>query len=100
MCDEHVVGQSSGKPVHIDWQAFGLNEEPDKTKEFYQAQFGRSPDLDDAQSSTWTFKGEQNELRYSVKTRSASGPWSGCSRQPTEFKAIILISNLIWAKGR
>ncbi|WP_143068027.1 hypothetical protein [Duganella sp. CF517] len=26
MCDEHVVGEASGKPVHIDWQAFGLNE--------------------------------------------------------------------------
>lgn len=101
MCDEHVVGEASGKPVHIDWQAFGLNEETNKTVQFYQSQFGQPPATSsDAQSYTWTFKGEYNELQYSVRTPSADWPWSGCVTQPAKFKAVILISNAIWAKGR
>jgi len=101
MCDEHVVGEASGKPVHIDWQAFGLNEEIDKAIQFYQSQFRQPPTSNsDAQSYTWTFKGEYNELQYSVKTPSATGPWSGCSKQPTNFKAVVLISNAIWVNGR
>lgn len=101
MCGEHVVGEASGKPVHIDWQAFGLNEEAEGTVQFYQSQFGRPPATNsDGQSYTWTIKGEYNELQYSVKTPRAGGPWSGCAKQPTDFKAIVLISNAIWVNGR
>ena len=100
MCGEHVVGESSGKPVHIDWQAFGLNEGTGKIVQFYQSQFGVAPATDsDAQGYTWTFKSEFSELQYSVKTPSAAGPWSGCSKQPANFKAVVLISNAIWVKG-
>ncbi|WP_256080449.1 hypothetical protein [Massilia sp. YIM B04103] len=101
MCDEHVVGEASGKPVHIDWQAFGFDEGTDKVVQFYQSQFGLSPVKgSDAQGYTWTFKGEYNELQYAVQSPSATGPWSGCSIQPTAFQAVILISNAIWIKGR
>jgi hypothetical protein len=101
MCDEHVIGEASGKPVHIDWQAFGLNEETGKSVQFYQSQFGQPPATSsDAQSFTWTFEGEYNELQYSVKTPTADGPWSGCAKQPTNFKAVVLISNAIWVNGR
>jgi len=101
MCDENVVGDSSGKPVHIDWQAFGLNEEIEKIVKFYQFQFGQPPATSsDTQSYTWTFKGESNVLKYSVETPSADGPWSGCAKQPASFKAVVFISNALWVKGR
>jgi hypothetical protein len=101
ICDEHVVGEASGKPVHIDWQAYGLNDETGKTVQFYQSQFGHPPVTDaDGQSHTWTFKSEYHELQYSVKTSSAAGPWSGCVKQPASFKSVVLISNAIWVKGR
>ncbi|MYM97822.1 hypothetical protein [Duganella vulcania] len=101
ICDDHVVGESSGKPMHIDWQAFGLDEGTDKTVQFYQSQFGVAPATDnDAQGYTWIFKSEYSELQYSVKTPSAAGPWSGCSKPPAHFKAIVLISNAIRVKGR
>lgn len=101
MCDEHVVGEASGKPVHIDWQAFGLGEDAGRTVRFYQSLFGQPPVANsDAQSYTWTFKGEFNELKYSVETQKVDGPWSGCAKQPTNFKTIVLISNAIWVKGR
>lgn len=101
MCDEHVVGESSGKPVHIDWQAFGLNEEIEKIVQFYQSLFGHPPAINsDAQNYNWTFKGEYNELKYSVANPSAGGPWSGCAKQPASFKAVVIISNALWVKGR
>jgi hypothetical protein len=101
ICDEHVVGESSGEPVHIDWQAFGLDEGTGEIVQFYQSQFGVPPtSKNEAQGYTWTFKGEFSELQYSVKTSSAAGPWSGCSNQPANFKAVVLISNAIWVKGR
>lgn len=101
ICDEHVIGDASGKPVHIDWQAFGLNEEAGKTVQFYQSLFGEPPAISsDAQSYTWAFKDGFNELKYSVKTPTADGPWSGCTKQPTHFKTIVLISNAIMVKGR
>ena len=97
ICDEHVIGEASGKAVHIDWQAFGLSEDASETVQFYQSKFGQAPAAhSDGQSYTWTFKGEYNELQYSVKTPSAGGPWSGCAKQPTDFKAVVLISNAIW----
>ena len=96
MCSEHIAGEASGKPVHIVWQAFGLDEEISKTVQFYQAQFRQPPAIADAQSYTWIFNGEHDELHYSVEIPSAAGPWSGCKIQPANFKAIILISNAIW----
>jgi hypothetical protein len=92
MCGQHVVGKS----MHIDWQAFGLNEDIDKTRQFYQAQFGQPPARDDAQGYAWTFKHTNSELIYSVQYSSTAGPWSNCSAQPFKFKTIVLISNGIW----
>ena len=101
ICDEHVVGEASGKPMHIDWQAYGLHEETEKVMQFYQSQFGRPSASDKGgQSSTWTFKGEYNELQYSVKAASADGPWVKCAKQPTGYKAVVFISNAIWKYGR
>jgi len=98
MCGEHVIGDASGKSMHIEWQAFGLNEDSEKTAQFYQAQFGQPPARDDAGRYSWRFKGEYSELIYSVQLSSSAGPWSGCSNRPSRFKAIVLISNGIWAK--
>ena len=96
ICEEHIVGEASSKPVHIDWQAFGLRAETGKIAQFYQTQFGRpSVTNDDAQNHTWTFKGEYNELKYSVRAASDDGPWSGCAKQLGSFKAVVLISNKI-----
>ncbi|MCC2956528.1 hypothetical protein LK542_12980 [Massilia sp. IC2-477] len=99
MCRQHVHG-ASDKPMHIDWQAFGLNEDRERIKHFYQAQFGQPPTREDAQSYTWIFEGKQNELHYSVRTPSANGPWAACSIQATNFEVIVLISNASWPKGR
>jgi hypothetical protein len=101
MCGEHIIGQSPDKPVHISWQAFGLHDETVKTVQFYQTQFGRPPaPVTSAQSYTWKFTGEQNELHYSVQTPSTDGPWSGCAIKPANFKTVILISNATFVKGR
>ncbi|UMR29123.1 hypothetical protein MJ904_18755 [Massilia sp. MB5] len=101
MCDEHVVGEASGKPLHIDWQAFGANGGAGEIVQFYQSQFRRPPVLEsDGQSYTWTIKGENNELKYSVKAPSAAGPWAGCTIPPFNLKAVVLISNAIGTKGR
>ena len=100
MCDEHVVGEASGKPLHIDWQAFGSNDGVGKIVQFYQSQFRRPPVLEsNGQRYTWTFKGEDSELKYSVETPSAVGP-SGCAIPPINFKVVVLISNAIGRKGR
>lgn len=48
MCGEHVVGDARGRSMHIDWQAFGLNENIEKTAQFYEAQLGQPPARDDA----------------------------------------------------
>lgn len=99
LCSEHVVGESSGKPMHIDWQAFGLDDEMEKTVQFYQSLFGQPPATEgDGQSYIWTFKGEYNELHYAVKTPTADGPWSQCPKH-ADFKSVILISNAIWVRG-
>ena len=100
MCGEHVVGDASGKSMHIDWQAFGLNEDIENIAQFYQAQLGQPPARDDAGRYTWGFKGVYSELIYSVQPSSTAGPWSGCSTQPSRFKTIVLISNGIWAQER
>lgn len=98
MCDEHLVGEASGKPLHIDWQAFGVNEGIGEVVQFYQSQFRRPPVLEsDGQSYSWTIKGDDNVVRYSVKTPSAAVAWTGCSTPPTNFKAVVLISNAIGA---
>lgn len=99
MCGERVIGDASSKSMHIDWQAFGLNEDIDKTAQFYQAQFGQLPSRDAAGRYIWRFKSEYSELIYSVQLSSSAGPWSGCSNQPSRFKTIVLVSNGIWAKA-
>lgn len=96
MCEEHVVAEASGKPVHIGWQAYGLNSGTEKAAQFYASQFALPPTQGhDAHSYTWTFKGKYSELRYSVQSPSVAGPWSGCAIQPSGFQSIILISNAI-----
>lgn len=101
ICEEHIVGEASSKPVHIDWQAFGLRADAGEIAQFYHTQFGRpSAANDDAQNQTWRFKGEYNELQYSVRATSEDGPWSGCAKQLGSFKSVLLISNAIWEKGR
>lgn len=98
ICGEHVVGDRAGKSMHIDWQAFGLHEDIDKTVQFYQAQFGQPPARDDVARYTWRFKAEYNELIYSVQPSSSTGPWSRCLNELSKFKTIVLISNGIWKK--
>jgi len=101
MCDEHVIGEPSGKPLHIDWQAFGVNEGVSEVVQFYQSQFRRPPVLEsNGQSYTWTIKGEDNVLKYSVKPPSAAGPWTGCLMPPSNFRAVVLISKAIGATSR
>jgi hypothetical protein len=98
MCGERVYGDASGKSMHVNWQAFGLIEDIDKTAQFYQAQFGQPPVRDNAGRYIWRFKSVYSELIYSVQPSSSAGPWSGCSTLPSRFKTIVLISNGIWAK--
>jgi hypothetical protein len=101
ICHENIDGEASGKPVHIDWQAFGLIEKPEKTVEFYLARFHRPPVFDSAaQSYTWTLKSEYGEIHYSVNVPSAAGPWSGCSIKTTKFRSVVFISNATSANGR
>ena len=88
MCGEHVAGDASGKSIHIDWQAFGLNEDIETAARFYEAQFGQPPARDDAGRYTWTFRDVYSELIYSVQLSSTPGPWSGCSTEPSQFNAI------------
>jgi len=98
ICKEHVNGGASGKSMHIVWQAFGLNEDIDKTAQFYQAQFGQPPVRDDIGRNVWRFKGEYSELIYSLQLSTSTGPWSGCSDKPINFKTILMISNGFWRK--
>jgi len=74
------------------------NEDIDKTAQFYQAQFDQPPVRDDTGRYVWRFKGENSELIYSVRLSSSTGPWSGCSDQPINFKTIVMISNGFWKK--
>ncbi|UVW29556.1 hypothetical protein [Massilia sp. H6] len=97
MCGEHVVGDASAKPIHIDWQAFGLHEDMDKVAQFYQVQFGQPTARDDIGRYTWRSKGAHSELIYAVQPSSTAGPWSGCSTDSSRFKTIVLISKGIWA---
>jgi len=92
MCKGRVYGDAQTS-MHINWEAYGLNEGINKTTQFYQAQFGQVPTREDAGRYTWKFKGEYGELIYSVQLSSSAGPWSECSNQPSKFKTIVLISN-------
>jgi hypothetical protein len=99
MCGERVIGNASSKSIEIDWQAFGLNEDIDKTAQFYRAQFGQLPSRDAAGRYIWRFKNDYSERIYSVQLSSSAGPWSGCSNQPSRFKTIVLVSNGIRGKA-
>jgi hypothetical protein len=98
VCKERVYGDAAHRSIHINWEAYGLNEDTDKTAHFYQAQFGHPPAEDEGGRYTWRFKGEYSELIYSVQPSSSEGPWSACSNQPRKFKTTVLISNRIWTK--
>ncbi len=98
MYAQHVVGDASGNAMHIEWQAFGFNDDIDNIVQFYQEQFSQPPAREDTGRYVWRFKKALGELVYSLQPSLAAGPWSKCSLRPPGFENILLISNATSAK--